>query len=89
MPRTSSETAQRLGHLRKAQQPEALADDALVNPRFNDSDTALRGSAFLQSEAKPQVVSAAKDSFRKHDDVATTNHAAIHQQHGFETVRSL
>lgn len=32
-------------------------------------DTALRGSAFLQSEAKPQVVSEAKDNFRKDDDV--------------------
>jgi len=31
--------------------------------------TALRGSAFLQSEAKPQVVSEAKDNFRKDDDV--------------------
>ncbi len=36
---------------------------------FNDSDTALRGSAFLQSEASPQVVSEAKDNFRKGDDV--------------------
>lgn len=36
---------------------------------FNDSDTALRGSALLQSEAKPQVVSEAKDNFRKDDDV--------------------
>lgn len=36
---------------------------------FNDSDTALRGNAFLQSEAKPQVVSEAKDNFRKDDDV--------------------
>ena len=41
----------------------------LANPPFNDSDTALRGSAFLQSEAKPQVVSEAKDNFRKDDDV--------------------
>jgi hypothetical protein len=32
----------------------------LANPPFNDSDTALRGSALLQSEAKPQVVSEAK-----------------------------
>ena len=31
-------------------------------PLFNDSDTALRGSAFLQSEAKPQVLSAAKNN---------------------------
>lgn len=89
MPRTSSETTQNLGSLTDVQHPDPLADYALANPHFNDSDTALRGSAFLQSEAKPQVVSAAKDSFRKHDDVATTNHAAIHRQHGFETVRSL
>jgi type I restriction enzyme M protein len=41
----------------------------LANPPFNDSDTALRGSAFLQSEAKMQVVSEAKDNFRKDDDV--------------------
>jgi type I restriction enzyme M protein len=41
----------------------------LANPPFNDSDTALRGSAFLQSEANPQVVSEAKDNFRKDDDV--------------------
>jgi type I restriction enzyme M protein len=41
----------------------------LANPPFNDSDTALRDGAFLQSEAKPQVVSEAKDNFRKDDDV--------------------
>ncbi len=41
----------------------------LANPPFNDSDTALRGSAFPQSEAKAQVVSEAKDNFRKDDDV--------------------
>ena len=41
----------------------------LANPPFNDSDTALRDSAFLQSEASPQVVSEAKDNFRKEDDV--------------------
>ena len=39
------------------------------NPPFNDSDTALRGSACLQREARPQVVSEAKDNFRKDDDV--------------------
>jgi hypothetical protein len=44
-------------------------DYFLANPPFNDSDTALRDSAFLQSEAKPQVVSEAKDNFRKDDDV--------------------
>jgi hypothetical protein len=41
----------------------------LANPPFNDSDTALRDSAFLQSDAKPQVVSEARDNFRKDDDV--------------------
>ena len=45
------------------------ADYVLANPPFNDSDTALRDSAFLQSEAKMQVVSEAKDNFRKDDDV--------------------
>jgi hypothetical protein len=39
-----------------------MARKASSNPPFNDSDTALRGSAFLQSEASPQVVSAAKDN---------------------------
>jgi len=43
--------------------------DSSANPPFNDSDTTLRGSTFLQSEASPQVVSAAKDNFRKDDDV--------------------
>ena len=49
--------------------PDLRADYVLANPPFNDSDTALRGSAFLQSEAKTQVVSKAKDNFRKDDDV--------------------
>jgi hypothetical protein len=34
----------------------------MSNPPFNDSDTALRDGAFLQSEATPQVVSEAKDN---------------------------
>ncbi|MBL9154583.1 MAG: N-6 DNA methylase [Verrucomicrobiales bacterium] len=54
---------------RLVQHPDLRADYVLANPPFNDSDTALRGSAFLQSEAKPQVVSEAKDNFRKDDDV--------------------
>jgi len=54
---------------RSVQHPDLRADYVLANPPFNDSDTALRGSAFLQSEAKPQVVSEAKDNFRKDDDV--------------------
>ncbi len=45
------------------------ADYVLANPRFNDTDTALSGSTFLGSEAEPQVVSEAKDNFRKDDDV--------------------
>ena len=49
--------------------PDLRADYVLANPPFNDSDTALRDSAFLQSEAKKQVVSEAKDNFRKDDDV--------------------
>ena len=43
-------------------------DFVLANPPFNDSDTAMRDGAFLQSEAKMQVVSEATDSFRKDDD---------------------
>ena len=42
--------------------PDLRADYVLANPPFNDSDTALRGSAFLQSEAKMQVVSEAKNN---------------------------
>ena len=34
----------------------------MSNPPFNDSDSALRDGAFLQSEATPQVVSEAKDN---------------------------
>jgi hypothetical protein len=34
----------------------------MSNPPFNDSDTALRDGAFLQSEATPQVLSAAKNN---------------------------
>ena len=49
--------------------PDLRADYVLANPPFNDSDTALRDSAFLQSEAKMQVASEAKDNFRKDDDV--------------------
>ena len=39
-----------------------MSDHHQHSPLFNDSDTALRGSAFLQSEAKPQVLSKAKDN---------------------------
>ncbi len=36
---------------------------------FNDSDTALRGSATLRNRPNPQVVRGAQDNFRKDDDV--------------------
>ena len=36
---------------------------------FNDSDTALRACALTESEATLQVVSEAKDNFRKDEDV--------------------
>jgi len=49
--------------------PDRKADYLLANSPFTVSDTALRGSAFFQSEASPQVVSEAKDNFRKDDDV--------------------
>jgi hypothetical protein len=42
----------------------------LANLPFNESDTALRDSVFLESGAIPQVVSEAKDNFRKDDDPA-------------------
>lgn len=37
---------------------------------ITNSDTGLRGRALLQSEAKTQVVSEAKDNFREDDDPA-------------------
>lgn len=43
--------------------------DSSANIPFHESDTALGGSAFLRSAAKPQVVSEAKNKFRKDDDV--------------------
>jgi hypothetical protein len=49
--------------------PDLRADYVLANPPFNDSDTALRGRAFLQCKSISQVVSKAKDNFRKDDDV--------------------
>jgi hypothetical protein len=39
-----------------------------ANPPFNDSATALRACAFPRSGATMQLVSAAKDHFRKDDD---------------------
>ena len=56
-------------------QPQAARLDAFhtgylrAKRPFKDCNTALRASAFLQREAKPLVVSEAKDSFRKDDDV--------------------
>jgi hypothetical protein len=45
------------------------ADYVLANPPFNDSDTAITACAFPGSEATMQVVSEARDNFRKADDV--------------------
>lgn len=41
------------------------------------SDTALRGSAFPESEASSQVASEAKDNFGKNDDVRWQNDEVI------------
>jgi type I restriction enzyme M protein len=54
---------------RNVQHPDLRADYVLANPPFNDSDTALRACALPESEATMQVVSEAKDKFRKDDDV--------------------
>ena len=54
---------------RRELHPDLRADYVLANPPFNDSDTALRGSGCPHSDATPQVVSKAKDNFRKDDDV--------------------
>jgi hypothetical protein len=44
-------------------------DHVLANPPFNHSDAVLRACAFPRSGATMQLVSAAKDHFRKDDDV--------------------
>ena len=49
--------------------PDLCADCVLTKPPFNESDTTLLDSGFLQSEAKMQVLSEAKDNLRKNDDV--------------------
>jgi type I restriction enzyme M protein len=49
--------------------PDLRADYVLANPPFNDSDTALRGSAFLQTGGTLQVMAERHDNFRKDDDV--------------------
>ena len=41
----------------------------LANPPFNDSDTALRASAFLQTGGTLQVMTERQDNCRKDDDV--------------------
>jgi type I restriction enzyme M protein len=41
----------------------------LANPLFNDSDTALRASAFPQTGGTLQVMAERQDNFRKDDDV--------------------
>ncbi len=54
---------------RRDHHPDLRADYVLANPPFNDCDTALRGSAFLQPGGKPQVITERHDNFRKDDDV--------------------
>ena len=49
--------------------PDLRADYVLANPPFNDSDTALRASAFLQAGGTLQVMAERQDNFRKDDDV--------------------
>ena len=55
--------------LRRDLHPDLRADYVLANPPFNDSDTALRGSAFLHTGGKLQVMTERQDNFRKDDDV--------------------
>ena len=45
------------------------ANYVLANPPFNDSDTAVRGSAFLQAGGTLQVMAERHDNFPKDDDV--------------------
>ena len=47
----------------------AMARFVLASPPFNDSDTALRDSAFLQTGGTLQVMAEREDNFRKDDDV--------------------
>jgi type I restriction enzyme M protein len=49
--------------------PDLRADYILANPPFNDSDTALRASAFLQTGGTLQVMAERQDNFRKDEDV--------------------
>ncbi len=44
--------------------PDLRADYVLANPPFNDSDTALRGSALLQTGGKLKVMTERQDNFR-------------------------
>ena len=41
----------------------------LANPPFNDSDTALRASAFLQTGGTLQVMAERQDNFRQDNAV--------------------
>ena len=54
---------------RSVQHPDLRADYVLANPPFNDSDTALRASAFQQTGGTLQVMAESQDNFRKDDDV--------------------
>ncbi len=49
--------------------PDLRADYVLANPPFNDSDTAPRGSAFVQTGGKLQVMTERQHNFRQDDDV--------------------
>ena len=49
--------------------PDLRADYVLANPPFNDSDTALRASAFLQTGGTLQVMAERHDNWSKDDDV--------------------
>jgi hypothetical protein len=57
------------GTFRRDLHPDLRADYVLANPPFNDSDTALRASAFLQTGGTLQVMAERQDNFRKDDDV--------------------
>jgi len=49
--------------------PDLRAADVRANPPFNDSDTALRDSAFLHTGGKLRVMTERQHNFRKDDDV--------------------
>lgn len=55
--------------LRRNLQPGLPVYSILAQPPLSDSNTAMCDSVFLQREASLRVGSAAKDNFRKDDDV--------------------